>query len=103
MGVCVGRPSHGVNYLSAGRELDRCLGQLIYFRIGCGQCIIELIGVRLYKFTNSPDGRMSRASASRFGKSEHPNFMGSSPSRVKPMTYKIDTCHLLARCSALLG
>ena len=28
---------------------------------------------------------------------------GSNPGRVKPMTYKIDTCRFLARCSALLG
>ena len=26
---------------------------------------------------------------------------GSNPGQVKPMTYKIDTCHSLARCSAL--
>ena len=30
--------------------------------------------------------------------------IGSSvPGRVKPMTYKIDTRHILARCSALIG
>ena len=27
----------------------------------------------------------------------------SNPSRVKPMTYKLDTSHFLAKCSALLG
>ena len=30
-------------------------------------------------------------------------IMGSNPGRVKPMSYKIDTCHFLARCLALLG
>ena len=30
-------------------------------------------------------------------------IVGSKSSRVKPMTYKIDTCRLLVRCSALLG
>ena len=30
-------------------------------------------------------------------------IMGSNPSRVKPMTNKIDTCRFLARCLALLG
>ncbi len=30
-------------------------------------------------------------------------IVGSNPGRVKPMTYKIDICHFLARCSALLG
>ena len=30
-------------------------------------------------------------------------IVGSNPSRVKPMTYQIDTCRFLARCSALLG
>ena len=30
-------------------------------------------------------------------------IMGSNPGWVKPMTYKIDTCRFLARCSALLG
>ena len=28
-------------------------------------------------------------------------IMGSNPGRVKPMTYKIDTCRFLTRCSAL--
>ena len=27
----------------------------------------------------------------------------SVPSRVKPITYKIDTCHVLAGCLTLLG
>ena len=30
-------------------------------------------------------------------------IVGSNPGRVKPMTYQIDICRLLARCSALLG
>ena len=30
-------------------------------------------------------------------------IVGSNPGRVKPMTYQIDTCHFLAKCSALLG
>ena len=30
-------------------------------------------------------------------------IVGSNPSRVKPMTNKIDACHFLARCSTLLG
>ena len=30
-------------------------------------------------------------------------IVGSNPGQVKPMTYKIDTCRFLARCSALLG
>ena len=30
-------------------------------------------------------------------------ILGSIPVRVKPMTYKIYTCHFLARISALLG
>ena len=29
-------------------------------------------------------------------------FCSTNPGRVKPMTYKIDTCQFLARCSALL-
>ena len=29
--------------------------------------------------------------------------MGSNHDRVKPMTYKIDDCHFLAMCLALLG
>ena len=30
-------------------------------------------------------------------------IVGSNPGQVKPMIYQIDTCRLLARCSALLG
>ena len=30
-------------------------------------------------------------------------IVDSNPGRVKPMTYKIDPCCFLARCSALLG
>ena len=29
-------------------------------------------------------------------------IVSSNPSRVKPMTYQIDTCCFLARCSAIL-
>ena len=31
------------------------------------------------------------------------DIVGSKPGRVKSMTYEIDTCRFLARCSALLG
>ena len=30
-------------------------------------------------------------------------IVGLNHGRVKPMTYKVDTCRFLARCSALLG
>ena len=30
-------------------------------------------------------------------------IVGSNPGRVKPMTYKTDTCRFLAKCSPLLG
>ena len=30
-------------------------------------------------------------------------IVGSNLSRVKPMTYEINTCRFLARCTALLG
>ena len=52
--------------------------------------------------------RMSRAPASRSGRSGNPKIAGSSPeSRVhgsnQTNDFKIDTCRFLARCSALLG
>ena len=31
-----------------------------------------------------------------------PEILGSNPGPVKPMTYKIDMCHFLASCSALV-
>ena len=50
-----------------------------------------------------PDSQMTRASVSCFVRSEDSDLTGSNLGRVKPMTYKIATCHFLARCSALLG
>ena len=46
---------------------------------------------------------MSSVSISRFRRSGNPNLVSSNSDRIKPMTYKIDTCRSLARCLALLG
>ena len=47
------------------------------------------------------DGRMSRASVARFGRSGNPNIMFLDPNQTN--AFKIDTCHFLASHLALLG
>ena len=55
-------------------------------------------GIESCSKCNVPDQAESVEHWSRVWK-----IVGSNPSRVKPMTYKIDTCCMLARYSALLG
>ena len=66
-------------------------------------CTVPVSVVQPGIFLTRCDSRMSSTSLSRFGKSENRNLMGLTPGRVKPLTYKIDTCHFIARRSALLG
>ena len=51
----------------------------------------------------SRGGRNNRASASRSVAGLNLDLTFSKPGRVKPMTFKIDTCRFLAWCSGLLG
>ena len=52
--------------------------------------------------TTRQDDWMSRVSISHFGRSGNLNLEDSNPGQVKPMAYKIDTCHFLARRSTVL-
>ena len=54
---------------------------------------------QLFCYLTRPDGRVSKASISHFGRSEDPVPTGLNQSS----DFKIDTCHFLANCCALLG
>ena len=73
------------------------LNQLSYLPTHSWYDLICCQDIKLTTNLTGRGGRIGRARTLRAGD------RGFEPGRVKPMTYKIDTCHFLARGSTLLG